>query len=77
MKGTEPLVALARKSEQITNLDALKLDGRNANRGTKRGAAMLDPSLAEYGAGWSVLVDRSGNVSRPNDPGNPLHRSFS
>jgi len=59
-------MTLSRNAEQTTNLDDLKLDARNANRGTKRGAAMLDRSLAEYGAGRSVLLDRSGNVIAGN-----------
>jgi hypothetical protein len=33
---------------QVTNLEGLKLDGKNANRGTARGAEMLDRSLADY-----------------------------
>lgn len=44
----------------------LRLDAKNANRGTARGAEMLDRSLAEHGAGRSVLVDRSGNIIAGN-----------
>jgi DNA modification methylase len=41
-------------------LGALLPDPGNANRGTERGAAMLEDSLRRYGAGRSVVVDRRG-----------------
>ena len=44
----------------------LRLDGRNANRGTARGREALARSLREYGAGRSVLVDREGRVIAGN-----------
>ena len=44
----------------------LKLDKRNANRGTKRGAEILALSLEEGGAGRSVLADRDLNVLAGN-----------
>jgi len=44
----------------------LKLDRRNANKGTKRGRRALDSSLRELGAGRSVLVDREGRVIAGN-----------
>jgi len=50
----------------ISNIQDLKLDKKNANRGTSRGAEMLDRSLADYGAGRSVLVDRQGNIIAGN-----------
>jgi len=41
-------------------------DGRNANRGTPRGRAVLDKSLQELGAGRSILVDRNGRIIAGN-----------
>ena len=47
---------------QTKSISDLKLDAKNANRGTERRAEMLDRSLAEYGAGRSVLLDREGHI---------------
>jgi DNA modification methylase len=51
---------------RIAQIQELTLDKKNANRGTKRGAKMLDRSLGEYGAGRSVLLDRAGNIIAGN-----------
>ena len=40
----------------------LQQDTKNFNKGTKRGKAMVADSLAEYGAGRSVLVDRDNRI---------------
>jgi hypothetical protein len=44
----------------------LVLDEKNANKGTKRGRALLEESLARYGAGRSVVVDRNHRVIAGN-----------
>lgn len=41
-------------------------DPRNANKGTERGKKMLDKSIAELGAGRSILVDKNGVVIAGN-----------
>lgn len=41
-------------------------DDRNANRGTKRGRKAVNDSLARYGAGRSILIDRDGRVIAGN-----------
>lgn len=41
-------------------------DARPANRGTARGAQMLRGSLARFGAGRSILIDRAGRVIAGN-----------
>jgi len=41
-------------------------DERNANQGTERGRYMLDHSLRQYGAGRSILVDKSGRIIAGN-----------
>jgi hypothetical protein len=40
----------------------LRLDPANANRGTERGREMVARSLAECGAGRSIVVDRHGTT---------------
>lgn len=47
-------------------IDSLILDSRNANKGTKRGGKLLTESLARYGVGRSILVDRKGHVIAGN-----------
>jgi hypothetical protein len=47
-------------------LTDLTPDARNANAGTERGRAMVEESLRRYGAGRSILVDRSGNIIAGN-----------
>lgn len=44
----------------------LKLDERNANKGTAAGRALLRKSLAELGAGRSIVVDSHGTVIAGN-----------
>lgn len=41
-------------------------DARNANKGTERGAKLLDKSLRQYGAGRSILVDKHGRIIAGN-----------
>ena len=52
--------------KKIMKIAELKPDKRNANKGTKRGADAVAKSLRDYGAGRSVLVDRSGNILAGN-----------
>jgi hypothetical protein len=51
---------------KVVKLSDLKPDQRNANKGTERGAYMLEHSLREYGAGRSILIDRDGNIVAGN-----------
>jgi DNA modification methylase len=44
----------------------LTRDARNANKGTQRGAAMLEKSLRDLGAGRSILIDKNGAVIAGN-----------
>jgi hypothetical protein len=50
----------------LTTLTDLSLDPRNANRGTRRGQALLAESLTAFGAGRSVLADRNGLIIAGN-----------
>jgi DNA modification methylase len=58
-KSAGPTVKAGRISD-------LRPDGHNANRGTERGAGMLEESLRAYGAGRSLLVDKHGVVIAGN-----------
>jgi sporulation protein YlmC with PRC-barrel domain len=51
---------------KITKLSDLKLDTKNANKGTDRGRKMLKASLEELGAGRSILADKNGNIIAGN-----------
>lgn len=51
---------------QTIKLADLIADDLNANKGTERGAKMLASSLREYGAGRSILVDKSGRIIAGN-----------
>jgi DNA modification methylase len=47
-------------------LSSLTQDQRNANKGTARGRKVVRESLQKYGAGRSILLDRSGNIIAGN-----------
>jgi hypothetical protein len=51
---------------RVTTVADLTPDPENANRGTERGAAMLETSLRRYGAGRSLLIDSKGVVIAGN-----------
>lgn len=57
---------MASKTTTIGGLADLTPDPHNANRGTERGAGMLEASLRAYGAGRSLLVDKHGVVIAGN-----------
>jgi|GEM_PF-694698 len=54
------------KHKKVTGITDLRLDAKNANRGTARGAEMVRTSLEELGAGRSIVVDRDGDVVAGN-----------
>jgi DNA modification methylase len=51
---------------ELHTLADLTDDPQNANRGTARGRTLLHDSLATYGAGRSILTDRTGTVIAGN-----------
>jgi DNA modification methylase len=55
-----------KKAPKPRRVADLVLDDKNANLGTERGQAMLTESLARFGAGRSILVDRDGRVIAGN-----------
>ena len=58
-RGTTP-PPRARPARPARSAGHLSTDPRNANRGTRRGRALLESSLREYGTGRAVLADRDG-----------------
>ncbi|MFL6437471.1 MAG: DNA modification methylase [Terriglobales bacterium] len=53
-------------AKSIKKLADLIPDDKNANRGTERGAALLENSLRDYGAGRSILLDKRGKIIAGN-----------
>lgn len=51
---------------EIVPLDSLKLDPKNANRGTPRGRKALKKSIKELGAGRSILLDKHSTAIAGN-----------
>jgi hypothetical protein len=51
---------------RVVPIAELILDEKNANKGTKRGRALLEESLGKYGAACSVVVDRNQRVIAGN-----------
>ncbi len=50
----------------MKHISELQQDKNNANRGTERGQAALKKSLAKYGTGRSILVDKHGRIIAGN-----------
>ena len=53
------------KQEEI-NIEDLKQDSRNFNKGTEQGQELMERSFKEMGAGRSILIDRNGNIIAGN-----------
>ena len=49
-----------------TNIEELKQDNKNFNRGTKRGAIMMKHSIGTLGLGRSILLDKDNNIIAGN-----------
>jgi hypothetical protein len=47
-------------------VSGLRQDRSNANKGTKRGRALLEESLRKHGAGRSILADKHGTIIAGN-----------
>lgn len=58
---------MANKSAvSLKKVSDLTPDGRNANKGSARGNALIERSLRKYGAGRSILLDRNGAIIAGN-----------
>lgn len=52
--------------EQVVDIDTLRQDTHNFNRGTEQGQQLMERSFKELGAGRSILLDRDGNIIAGN-----------
>ena len=52
--------------EQVVDIDSLRQDTHNFNRGTEEGQQLMERSFKELGAGRSILLDRDGNIIAGN-----------
>lgn len=48
------------------DIDSLRQDTHNFNRGTDEGQQLMEKSFSELGAGRSILVDKNGNIIAGN-----------
>lgn len=53
-------------SDKVIDIEELKQDQHNFNKGTEEGEALMDKSLTELGAGRSILIDKYGNIIAGN-----------
>nr|DAK72135.1 MAG TPA: ParB protein [Caudoviricetes sp.] len=49
-----------------TNIDSLKQDDKNFNKGTKKGRKLIDKSIRKFGAGRSILLDKNNRIIAGN-----------
>ena len=52
--------------EQVVDIDSLRQDTHNFNRGTEEGQQLMERSFKEMGAGRSILIDKNGNIIAGN-----------
>lgn len=50
----------------MVDIDTLRQDTHNFNRGTEEGQQLMERSFKELGAGRSILLDREGNIIAGN-----------
>ena len=51
---------------EVVDIEQLRQDEHNFNKGTEDGAALMERSLKELGAGRSILIDKNGNIIAGN-----------
>lgn len=51
---------------KTVNIDKLKPDDKNFNKGTQYGKHLIDKSFEQFGAGRSILIDKNGHVIAGN-----------
>lgn len=52
--------------ENLINIEELRQDEHNFNKGTSEGQRLMEDSFAELGAGRSILIDKDGNIIAGN-----------
>lgn len=50
----------------VIDIEALKQDDHNFNKGTKAGQELMEKSFAQFGAGRSILVDKDNRIIAGN-----------
>lgn len=53
-------------ADEIINIEELRQDSRNFNKGTEEGQALIEKSFQELGAGRSILVDKDDQIIAGN-----------
>lgn len=53
-------------ADEIINIEELRQDSHNFNKGTEEGQALIEKSFSELGAGRSILVDKDGQIIAGN-----------
>jgi hypothetical protein len=53
-------------NEKTIDIEELRQDEHNFNKGTKQGAELMERSFREHGAGRSILLDKHGNIIAGN-----------
>lgn len=56
----------AKQGESLVPFSEILQDEQNANKGTKRGGAVIRKSLQDFGAGRSVLLDKNNRLIAGN-----------
>lgn len=51
---------------KVVDIENLKQDDKNFNRGTKRGRKLISKSIKQFGAGRSVLLDKNNRIIAGN-----------
>lgn len=51
---------------KVVDIENLKQDDKNFNKGTKRGKKLMERSLKELGLGRSILIDKDNNIIAGN-----------
>lgn len=52
--------------DNLINIEELRQDEHNFNKGTSEGQRLMEDSFAELGAGRSILIDKDGNIIAGN-----------
>lgn len=57
---------MSETKENIVDIEQLIQDDHNFNKGTEKGAQLMEKSLQELGAGRSILIDKDGRIIAGN-----------
>lgn len=57
---------MKKEDKQTMNIEELRQDGHNFNKGTHEGQRLIEKSFKELGAGRSILIDKDNNIIAGN-----------